>query len=144
MALLPMLLEAAGLGAPASPPAPPSPGTMQVHSLVTQDQIILRVPVRPPPGTFQWSERKGPRCVATNNLRAAFLSGRGHVDFLTKDRRRYRAELSDDCPALDFYDQLYLTSDDGLICAKRDSIHSRMGGTCRIERFRQLVRKRRD
>jgi hypothetical protein len=69
------------------------------------------------------------------------LSGREHVDFLLYDRTRLRARLSEDCPALDFYNGFYLTPDDGQVCIKRDTIHSRMGGSCRIERFRRLVPK---
>jgi hypothetical protein len=42
---------------------------------------------------------------------------------------------------LDFYGQLYLLPNDGRICARRDSIRSRVGGSCRIEKFRTLVPK---
>ena len=53
-----------------------------------------------------------------------------------RNRQRIRAGSTSDCPALDFYGGFYLQPDDERICAKRDSIHSRMGGSCRIERFR--------
>jgi hypothetical protein len=114
----------------------------RVTRLVVQDEIIIRVPVRPPPGRFQWVERNaGPKCIATGAIRAAFLSGSDHVDFMMVTRRRYRAELSEDCPALDFYEGFYLNPEDKWICANRDEIRSRMGGSCRIERFKQLVPK---
>jgi len=54
---------------------------------------------------------------------------------------RGRAQLDEDCPALDFYNGFYLTPQNGKVCAKRDDIHSRMGRSCRIERFRRLVPK---
>ena len=41
-------------------------------------------------------------------------------------------------PALDFYGGFYLQPDDDRICAKRETIRSRVGGSCRIERFRLL------
>ena len=69
------------------------------------------------------------------------LSGRSSVDFVLRDRRRVRAELDSDCPALDFYGGFYVQPDDDRICARRDVIRSRMGGICRIERFRRLVPK---
>ena len=113
----------------------------QVRTLVVQQEVIVRVPVRPRamPRTLEWTERKGPTCLATVDLRGAALSGREHVDFLLHDRRRLRAELSSDCPALDFYNGFYLRPEEGRVCAGRDSIHSRMGSSCRIERFRRLV-----
>ena len=47
--------------------------------------------------------------------------------------------MDSDCPALDFYGGFYLQPDDERICAKRETIRSRVGGSCRIERFRLLV-----
>jgi hypothetical protein len=113
----------------------------QVRTLVVQQDVIVRVPLRPRamPQALEWTEQKGPNCLATADLRGATLSGREHVDFLLHDRRRVRAQLSTDCPALDFYTGFYLRPEEGRVCARRDSIHSRMGGSCRIERFRRLV-----
>ena len=116
----------------------------QVRSIVIEDQLIIRVPVRPePPPSIEWIEHKGPKCIHSSEIRGAFLSGSDHVDFVMAGRRLLRAELDESCPALDFYNGFYLTSDDGKICVRRDSIRSRMGGTCGIEKFRRLVPKRR-
>ena len=117
----------------------------QVRTLVVQEEVIMRVPVRPMPHRFEWEEKKGPKCIPARSIRGAMISGREHVDFVLLDRTRLRARLSDDCPALDFYSGFYLTPEDGKLCAKRDGIHSRIGSSCRIERFRRLVPKlRRD
>jgi hypothetical protein len=113
----------------------------EVRTLVVQEEVIMRVPVRPMPHRFEWEERKGPKCISAESIRGAALSGRETVDFLLFDRTRLRAELDEDCPALDFYNGFYLTPDDGKVCAKRDDVHSRMGRSCRIERFRRLVPK---
>lgn len=113
----------------------------RVRSIVVEDRLIIRVPVRPPPTRFEWIERKGPRCIASGAIRGAFLSGNDHVDFLLSGRRLVRAKLDEDCPALDFYEGFYLNSDDERICERRDFIRSRMGGRCRIEQFRSLQRK---
>jgi hypothetical protein len=93
------------------------------------------------PHRFDWEEHKGPKCIPARKIRGAMVAGREHVDFVLYDRTRIRARLSDDCPALDFYSGFYLTPDDGRVCAKRDSIHSRIGSSCRIERFRGLTPK---
>lgn len=113
----------------------------QVRTLIVQEEVIMRIPVRPMPHRFDWEEHKGPKCISAESIRGAALSGRETVDFLLFDRTRLRAELDEDCPALDFYNGFYLTPEDGKVCAKRDDVHSRMGRSCRIERFRRLVPK---
>jgi len=113
----------------------------EVRTLVVQEEVIMRVPVRPMPRRIDWDERKGPKCIPSEAIRGAALSSQETVDFLLFDRTRLRAQLDEDCPALDFYNGFYLTPNDGKVCAKRDEIHSRMGRSCRIERFRRLVPK---
>ena len=112
---------------------------------MVQDELIIKVPVRPlPPAQFEWVERKGPRCVPASVIRGALLTGPDHVDFMLPQRQRIRATFDDDCPALDFYGGFYLKTEDQQVCAGLDSVHSRMGGSCRIERFRHLVPKFKD
>ena len=114
-----------------------------VTRLVVQDEVILRIPVQPRPlvPQFVWEERKGPKCIHTENIRGALLSSAQQVDFIIGRERRIRAELDEECPALDFYGGFYLQPQDDRICAGRDAIRSRMGGSCTIERFTQLVPK---
>lgn len=128
-----MLFGMAGAAQPEGPP--------RVRRVVIEGQLIIRVPVRSPPARLEFSEREGPKCLASGAIRGAFLSGNDHVDFLMMRGRLFRAELSEDCPALDFYEGFYLNPEDNRVCAQRDVIRSRMGGTCRIERFRYLVPK---
>lgn len=121
------------------------PGAVEqsVTRLVVQDEVILRVPVRPQPfaGQIQWIERKGPKCIPAAAIRTAVLSGAQQVDFVLVNRARIRAHFDENCPALDFYGGFYLQPEDERICAHRDAIHSRIGGSCTIDRFRQLVPK---
>lgn len=117
-----------------------SSDTPGVRTLVVEEQLIIRVPVRPPP-RMEWAERKGPKCIPAEAIRGAFLSDDEHVDFLLAGSRLLRAELDSECPALDFYSGFYLSSEDGKICAERDSVRSRIGGSCTIERFLTLKRK---
>lgn len=115
-----------------------------VTRLTVQDQIILRVPIDPRAARrIEWDERKGPKCVPIEAIRRAILSGDEQVDFLVAGRGRLRAELDEDCPALDFYGGFYLQSRDDRLCADRDGIHTREGGSCQIRRFRKLVPKER-
>ena len=118
------------------------PGDTVVRRMVVRDEIILRIPVRrrlmPP---IEWREKKGPKCLASADIAGAMLSGPSSIDFVMRDRRRMRAEIESECPALDFYDGFYMQPDDERICAKRETIRSRVGAACRIERFRSLVPK---
>ena len=61
------------------------------------------------------------------------------ADFVLRDRSRVRARLDSDCDGLDFYGSFYVEPRGAKVCAKRDEIRSRVGGSCRIERFRTLV-----
>ena len=133
LSLLPMLFGLSSWGEP-DPPA--------VRSVVVQDQMILRVPVRPlPPPKFDWVERKGPRCIPINAIRGALLTGSDHVDIMLPQKQRIRASFDDECDGLDFYGGFYLKTRDQRFCAQRDSVHSRMGGSCRIARLSHLVPK---
>ncbi len=138
LALFPLLLGLAS--------APSDEPLVRVQRVTVQQEWILRVPVQPlrMPQRFDWVESKGPKCVSASDIRGALLSGTDHVDFLLPDRQRIRATFDDDCPALDFYGGFYLSTEDQRLCAKRDSVHSRIGGSCRIERFRKLKPKFKD
>ena len=120
------------------------PGVMgtTITRLVIQDEVIVRVPIQPRPYVGQqieWKEHKGPKCLPVVDIRRAFLSGPQQIDFVIADHRRVRAQLDEDCPALDFYGGFYLQLADDRLCARRDAIRSRMGGSCTIERFKKLV-----
>jgi hypothetical protein len=124
------------------------PGAVEqsVTRLVVQDEVILRIPVQPRPYAtpIEWVEKKGPKCIPAYAIRRALLSGSGQVDFILANRARVRAQFDEDCPALDFYGGFYLQPEDERLCAGRDAIHSRIGGSCTIGRFRQLVPRLRE
>lgn len=121
------------------------PATMgeSVTRLVIQDEVILRVPVQPHRliPDVDWVERKGPRCIPAAAIQRALLSSSEQVDFVMANRSRIRARLDENCPALDFYAGFYLQPHGDMLCAARNSIYSRIGGSCTIERFSQLEPK---
>jgi hypothetical protein len=133
-ALAPLLLLG---GAPPSPPPAAGYGQLIVH-----EQIVVRVTqgVRTsPPTPVRWKEGKGPKCVPTRLIAGYAVVAPASVDFFLRDNRRLRARLDSSCPALDYYRGFYVTPNpDGMICADRDVIRSRMGGECGIDRFRSL------
>ncbi len=113
--------------------------------LTVRQRLIVRVPPDAPrvssssPLFTRWREGSGPRCIPMRSVAGATLLGENSVDLILRDHSRVRAHLERGCVALDFYRGFYVDgTPDGMICADRDSIRSRMGGQCEIERFRSL------
>lgn len=129
---LPLLLSIFG--------AQPGPVGTTVTRLILEDEIILRVRIQPRPmfPEIAWVEHKGVKCIPIEDIRGALLSGPAQIDFVMANRSRIRAHIDEQCPALDFYGDFYLQPQDDRLCARRDAIHSRMGGSCTIEEFRRL------
>lgn len=120
--------------------------SMQV---MVQQQIIIRVPrgrdAREPAKSVPmgWRETAGPRCVLAQQVAGAMPRG-ARVDLLLRDKRRVRAKLTQRCVGLGHYDSLYLSAGrDGLVCANRDTMRTRMGGQCQISQFQWLQPVRR-
>jgi hypothetical protein len=118
-------------------------GAAEYAQLTIRERVILRIQTlrgkvaSPAP---QWTEKKGPRCMTTDAIGGAAVTESDSVDFVLKGGTRLRAELDDDCPAIDYDGGFYLApTKDKQICAGRDSIHARSGGECAISRFRTLV-----
>lgn len=123
------------------PPRPPAPR----GSISVRQQIIIRVPrgmrrVQPAGSSLiPWRESRGPRCISANSIQGATLLGQNSVDLILRDNSRVRARLESSCPALDYYFGFYVNAtEDGRICADRDSIRSRAGGECQIDQFHLL------
>ena len=135
LALMPVILGLAGVQSASQQAG--------VRTMIIEHQVIMSIPVRPRASlrNIEWIEHKGPKCFPAADIRGAALPGKDHVDFILADRQRIRAELDDDCPALDFYTGFYLKREDERICARRDSINSRAGFGCEIRKFRRLEPK---
>lgn len=131
--LLPLLVGLLG--------AQPGVVGQSVTRLIIQDEVILRVPVQPRPlmPDIEWVEKKGPKCIPAAAIQRALLNGSAQVDFVLVNHARIRAQFDEDCPALDFYGGFYLQPQDERLCAGRDAVHSRIGGSCTIEKFKQLM-----
>ena len=123
--------------------AQPATVSQSVTRLMVQDEVILRIPVqaRPLLPEFEWVEKKGPKCIPAAAIQRALLSGTEQVDFILFNHARIRAQFDENCPALDFYGGFYLQPQDERLCAHRDAVHSRIGSSCTIERFKQLMPK---
>ena len=124
---------------------------VEVAQLVFHQRIIIRIPrlpfTRPPvdaPESVRWVEKKGPKCVALGEIAGATITAANSLDLIVEDDNRIRAKLDHDCPSLDYYSGLYLkATPDGMICADRDAVRTRSGGSCGINEFKSLVAKKR-
>ena len=139
------LLMIAGVGDAAAD------GGVELAQLSIQQRVVIRVPRMPapqskaPPPPTAFVERKGPKCVPVQTLAGAAITRSDSVDLVLSGGQMLRAHLEDDCPALDFYSGFYLKpARDGKVCADRDSVRSRSGGQCRIDKFTTLKRKSRN
>ncbi|WP_238542288.1 hypothetical protein [Sphingomonas sp. PAMC 26621] len=125
---------------------------LELAQMTIHQRIIIRIPrvlgghpTQPLQSdrAIRWTAKKGPKCISADLLEGAIITGADSVDLLIADGSRLRAELDDQCPALDFYSGLYLKqTSDGLVCADRDSIRARSGSVCRIDGFKRLEARR--
>lgn len=122
---------------------------VQLAQVTIHERIIIRIPrmsvARIPPGRLPiappivWKEQKGPKCVAAMDLAAAMVAAPAVIDLVLIGGQRVRAKLDRDCRSIDFYAGLYIRpGSDGMVCADRDVIRVRSGGSCAIDTFKLL------
>jgi hypothetical protein len=123
--------------------APAQPVPERFAQVTVRQQVIIRVPMRPPAAParpLRWKEKKGPHCIPLDALAGAAVMATSSVDLILRGGSRLRARLDRSCPALDFYSGFYIKpTRDGRICEDRDTIHARSGGQCEIRDFKRLV-----
>jgi len=91
----------------------------------------------PPPATPQRPpDRRQIRCVALGALGGLRLTGPNQLTLILRDNRMIQATLPRICSASAFYSGFYVEpTPDGMLCARRDVIHSRAGSNCSISRL---------
>lgn len=110
-----------------------------VRRVIIRNQLVLKIPLQPRQSKIsQYRLLDEPRCLSTRAITGARMSGQRSIDFLIMGDRHLRAHMSQDCKSLDFYGGFYLQPRDEKVCAGRDTIRTRMGGNCNIERFQLL------
>jgi hypothetical protein len=88
-----------------------------------------------------WKERSAPRCIDAAKLGGLMISKKDSIDFVQRSGKIMRAKLSKGCGSDDFYSGLYVKpTPDGMLCEGRDTVYSRSGGSCDIEKFKTMER----
>ena len=108
------------------------------------DHGVGRVRARPGRGSGGAPEA-GPaarrRCIGVDHVAGAVVFGDRAVELTMADHSRWRMAFDAACPALSFYQGFYYRrAVAGHLCAGRDAVISRSGGTCPIS---AIVRIRR-
>lgn len=140
------LLAAASGAVARSEEVPPSPRTRIILAqVVIQRTTIVRVPPAITSSTVtqptRWKEKGGPDCIKWSSIAAAMISSANSLDVILRGGQRYRVKLGKSCQAIDFYSDFYVkATPDGQVCKSRDSIYSRAGGECSIDKFKTLAR----
>jgi hypothetical protein len=144
------LLVYGALFAAATSEVAPSPrasnqSTIMLAQLRIQRTTIIRVPPAAPSSLVsepvRWKEKGGPNCIKWSAIAAAMISSPTSLDVIIRGGKRYRVKLNKSCQAAEFYADFYVkATPDGQICRSRDSIYSRAGGECGINKFRRLTR----
>lgn len=137
------------LGAAASAPPPPGRAALSgrvITQMAIHQRLIIRVPalgtMLKPPRPIRFKEKRGPHCLTMATLSGAAIMEPDSVDFFMHGGDRIRARLDRSCPALDYYSGFYLVpTQDGQVCSGRDTLKTRVGGECAIDKFKTLVAK---
>ena len=145
MILLAYALHSAA--ASATPPVRTASSGAMITTMTIQQRLIIRIPASGPalrlPRPVRWKEKRGPNCVALSTLSGAAITEPDSVDLFVRGGARMRALLDRSCPALDYYSGFYLVpTRDGQVCSGRDTLKTRAGGECGIDKFRVVVLKR--
>jgi hypothetical protein len=100
------------------------------------DRSVARIHARPGQdgsGRLTPDRRARTRCVGIDHVAGAVVFGDRAVELTMTDHSRWRMAFDAACPALSFYQGFYYRrAVAGHLCAGRDAVISRSGGTCPI------------
>ena len=122
------------------------------HQIHIEQHVIIRItpgnpamlrdlpPPMPEPLPERLHQRRIAPCLAVAGIAGVRPLAKNRLLLFMRDHRLVGADLSRNCTARDFYLGFYVTpTGDGLLCAGRDTIHSRAGTTCTISEIHELV-----
>lgn len=131
--------------AQAAPGAPARPADPDYAQVIIERRTFIRITPHHERSrareTFRdWKEKKADKCIAMTALGGISISRPDSIDLILRSGQLVRARLEKGCPSIDFYSGFYLQpTRDGRLCEDRDTIHSRTGGGCLIDKFHTLV-----
>ncbi|WP_147395473.1 hypothetical protein [Altericroceibacterium spongiae] len=104
----------------------------------TRQQMLAQLPRREMPTRFEEKKLKG--CIDIKDIAGTQPAHPNRLLLFMRDRRVLSVALEDRCKARDFYSGFYVERNkDGKLCSGRDSLQSRAGSSCEVERLSRLV-----
>ena len=142
--ILLLVLSTAALAAAAAAPSMDGNDTELAQVIIERRTFIRITPHHERARTREtfrdWKEKSAPKCVSMATLGGISISRPDSIDLVLRSGQLVRARLEKGCPSIDFYSGFYLEpTRDGRLCEDRDTIHSRTGGACVIDKFHTLV-----
>lgn len=125
--------------------APVAEAGQELAQVTIERRTVIRItphpePPRVRPNFREWREKSAPHCFPLGALAGIMISRPDSIDMVLRGGQLVRARLEKGCPSVDFYSGFYVRpTPDGRLCEDRDTIHSRAGGACEIEKFRSLI-----
>lgn len=93
-----------------------------------------------PKSSRRFEERRMGKCVPVKAIGSVQISLQDRLLLFMRDQRIVSVRLEKSCNVRDFYSGFYVeSSEDGMICAGRDTLHSRAGVTCDVAKLHRLV-----
>jgi hypothetical protein len=88
----------------------------------------------------RFEERRMGKCVSIKGISGVQISPQDRLLLFMRDHHIVSVRLQKSCSARDFYSGFYVeNSPDGMICAGRDTLHSRAGVNCEVAKLHRLV-----
>jgi len=92
------------------------------------------------PMVERFVERRSIRCLRVGGIAGVQVAGDDRLVLFMRDQTLVGANLEKACSARDFYSGFYLEpTRDGMLCAGRDTLHSRSGMNCAVSHLHELV-----
>lgn len=106
------------------------------RSFSNRRNMLAQLPVR----TRRYKERKAERCVQVEQIMGVETGSGNRLLLFLEEAEIMSVSLEKACRARDFYSGFYVDqNEDGKLCAERDTLQSRNGARCDIERIMELV-----
>lgn len=98
---------------------------------------VRAVPVSPvhPSANQKWrvGKAKTKACIDTDRIAGAVIMDQRTLDVVLRGGERFRLSLASDCPQVGYYGSFYYqVSSAGKLCAGRDRVMGRAGGSCKV------------
>lgn len=133
-------------------------GLLEAYRPEAQEQVrierrvIVRISPRAPtqdangpgaaalPAPRRYEEKRMGKCVPIKGISSVQISRQDRLLLFMRDHRIVSVKLDKSCSVRDYYSGFYVEdSDDGMICAGRDTLHSRAGVNCSVTKLHRLV-----